>query len=184
MKIVAMIGEPASGKTTIVREMMRRLSPGMPFKSGLVHGTKHMDEKIIVLGFYNDGDTFCGTDKFSMAAQPQVQLYIDQLIFNSREWNIFFEGDRLGNLSFLSWCAERLDIKVFVLECTEETKAARHKARNDTQTETFLKGRKTKISNIKKNLNPEDVHQLTNECQADISNAAGFILAELMKDRA
>jgi hypothetical protein len=58
---------------------------------------------------------------------------------------ILFEGDRIGNVSFFEAVAPYHEIKIYLLEVSEEEKARRHIARNDNQSEKFLKAKKTKL---------------------------------------
>jgi dephospho-CoA kinase len=150
MKVAALIGEPATGKTTLARRLLSKLSPGVSFKQGLVVGSKHEAEKIIVLGDYETSNIFAGTDRLSMAASPAVEWYIQQLAVSQKGWSVFFEGDRLTNYKFLDAVKKTSDLKIFVLEASEELKKERHSLRGDSQSETFLKSRKTKIERIKK----------------------------------
>lgn len=156
MKIVAIGGVPASGKTTLVRALMQRI-PGerVDFKDGLIRGSKFSTPPagrpspwVIVLGVYDGVGPFEGTDKLSMSVQPKVEEFLqgcdDDLV-------VIFEGDRLFNQKFLSFCRARAgedNFRPVVLGTTTENLASRHVERADTQTSTFLKGRQTKIQNI------------------------------------
>ena len=62
--------------------------------------------------------------------------------------NIIFEGDRLFSLNNLIKLNELYDLRIIMLVNSPETLLKRHKDRNDTQTDKFLKGRATKIKNI------------------------------------
>ena len=44
------------------------------------------------------------------------------------------------------------DVKIYVLQVSKEEEKKRHIARNDTQTEVWLKGRRTQINNIMTNM--------------------------------
>ena len=44
------------------------------------------------------------------------------------------------------------DVKIYVLKVSKEEEKKRHIARNDTQTEVWLKGRRTQINNIMTNM--------------------------------
>ena len=60
----------------------------------------------------------------------------------------YLKGDRLFNLKSLKRAKELKDLHVFIVESVH-TKT-RHIDRNDSQTEKFIKGRVTKVNNIKK----------------------------------
>ncbi len=95
------------------------------------------------MGIYNNQDTFKGTDKLSMAVNTHFVKYVEK-----KQRNILFEGDRLFSLNNLILLDQHYDLRIIVLEQSEETLHQRHIDRNDTQSEKFIKGRKTKIKNI------------------------------------
>lgn len=142
LRVIAIGGEPATGKTTI----MRGLKPGgEPFQSGKLRGTHDRARGIWWLGIY-DGDTFDGTDRLSMAVQPDAEAFIEE--HKGERGAVIFEGDRLFRGSFLSFVKERCDLSVFVIEADAEAKERRHRGRGDSQSETFLKTQRTKVANI------------------------------------
>lgn len=176
--VIALIGEPASGKTSIVREIIRRMSPGVPFKSGLVYGTSHIKEKLLVLGKYAEGDVFSGTDQFSMAVQPEAEFWLQQFLFRKPDWSILFEGDRLGNKKFLKYCSDVTKLQIFLVLASEEKRSTRHVERKDSQSETFLKSRKTKVENILKEF--PDVMSFYNNTPTELSFFASTVIKYFM----
>jgi len=62
--------------------------------------------------------------------------------------NILFEGDRLFSLNNLRDIKDKYHLRTVVLQQDDETLHQRHIDRGDTQSDKFLKGRKTKIANI------------------------------------
>ena len=96
MRVVAMIGEPASGKTTLMERFIGSMGDGRKFKYKKLRGIDFSSSKIIVLGEYFTG-TFAGTDRLSMAVQPDVESFIRKAKRKYPEYTIVFEGDRLGN---------------------------------------------------------------------------------------
>ncbi len=151
MKIVAMGGEPASGKTVIFKTFKgdRKIKR---FKEGLLEGEIDDKRKVIYLGVYKEGlskDSFCGTDKLSMAVQPVALEFVNKAHKKWKGYTIIFEGDRLFNKKFLKALMLKHDVAIIVLEVEDDILHKRHKKRKgDTQTEKFLKGRKTKVRNI------------------------------------
>jgi len=180
LKVVALIGEPATGKSTILREVLRRLSPGSYFKEGLVFGTAHFKEKVFVLGTYDEG-IFSGTDRFSMAVQPKAKQFLIDKKLLMNDWTVLFEGDRIGNAKFFSFCEEESEFKLFITQVSECEKHRRHKERNDTQSEKFLRGRKTKIENLKRAF--PDAEILSNETTEESSGNVMRILSEITGGR-
>lgn len=166
MKIIAVGGEPATGKTTLFRALLGKLGKGSCSKAGLVLYHEFPARKVLVLGDYRK-EGFAGTDRLSMAVQPQALEFLR----NTRsDWTVLFEGDRLFNGKFLESCGEFADITVWVLISSEEEKARRHASRGDTQSEQWLRGRVSKVRNIaesmkvvRKNHNTtEDTERLVN----------------------
>lgn len=174
MRIAALIGEPATGKTTIARALIDDLSPGERFKRGLIVGSRHALDKVIVLGNYSDPNhKFSGTDRMSMACQPEVELFLAQTRENAPHWSIFFEGDRLGNISFLRRCESIAETQIYFLETDYFLKKERHEKRGDNQTEKFLRSRQTKVANIVKEF-PSAI-KLINENESDIKDLSDLI---------
>lgn len=135
--IIALGGEPATGKTTIIKRIIKDYMPFKSFKYGLVRGI--MNDKLNVIGIY-DNSLFSGTDKLSMAVQPHFLKFAEK---RSNEV-ILFEGDRLFNQSLF----EKLDCEIIVIKADKEEVSKRHIQRKDTQTEKFIKAKRTKIENI------------------------------------
>ena len=147
-------GPPASGKTTLMRAFMSSVGPFWAgAKQGLVVYSEYASKKLIVLGDYSPyvGD-FAGTDKLSMAVQPQaVALLKKWSKQNSKDgYAVLLEGDRLFNSSFIIAVRDLPLVHSYWLVLTTNPNAleARHKARGDTQDATWLKGRETKINNL------------------------------------
>lgn len=108
------------------------------------------------MGIY-DNDIFCGTDKLSMAVNKDFIKYV---LLKKR--NILFEGDRLFSLNNLELIEKHYKTKVIILENDSILLKERHEERNDAQSERFIKGRYTKIRNIKNNLKDIELHSLKN----------------------
>jgi hypothetical protein len=151
-KIIAMIGQPACGKSTIMREFIARVSPWKEVESTqLVPSLYSEDYDLHVLGRYDKDELFPGTDRFSMAVQPQAIKFVE----NHPTSNIVFEGDRLGTASFLEFLSGQpyTDFVILHISVAQYTLDFRHRDRGDTQSETFKKGRETKVENLRANMN-------------------------------
>jgi hypothetical protein len=179
--IIAIGGEPAVGKTTLVREFFQDKSPWLQFKYKKLYGHYNKELHLVILGLYSAKEVFSGTDKLSMAVQPDFEEFIDK----NQEWkkhnksyNILFEGDRLFNLKTIKKVENCMDLKVFIIESNNTI--SRHKDRNDNQTEKFIKGRKTKINNIKNYLQ-DRYETLTNDKMEDVNKNYKKILNILME---
>lgn len=148
--IIGIGGEPATGKSTLMRELLKRfLLPGVAFKAGLVSGTMHWSHNglsVAVLGRYDEEDRFPGTDRLSMAASPAVIEWLDS---PGRAKIVLFEGDRLFTRKFIDACGARTEpCRFFMLHTAATELTRRHEERKDTQTAAFLKGRITKYKNL------------------------------------
>lgn len=147
-KIIAVGGQPGTGKTTLFRKYMEGKDwiVGEPAK--LVSASYNVDRDLYVLGKYEEGETFAGTDRLSMAVQPPLQEWIA-----SNNCNILFEGDRVFNQSFLEFCMglPNTDLQVVYLKAPKDLLEQRYKDRGSDQSEQFLRGRETKYSNLLSN---------------------------------
>jgi len=137
--IIAIGGEPASGKTTLLKDIIKNYKPLSTFKFKLVRGLYNKKNNIYFIGIY-DNSVFSGTDKLSMAVQPDFFKFLDK-VKNSL---VIFEGDRLFNQSLFN----KYKCKIVVLKADNKTLEGRHILRSDNQTEVFKKAKKTKIVNI------------------------------------
>ena len=144
-KIVAVGGQPGSGKTTLFRKFMegKTWEKVEPKKMLPALYCKELD--LYILGKYEDGETFAGTDRLSMAVQPVAQEFVTETTSN-----ILFEGDRIFNQSFLEFVMgqNQTDLQVVYLKVPDSTLKERYIERGSDQSETFLKGRATKYNNL------------------------------------
>jgi hypothetical protein len=83
-----------------------------------------------------------------MAVQPVATEFV-----KGTTSNILFEGDRIFNQSFLEMCMKlpETDLQVVYLKVPDATLKQRYVDRGSDQSETFLKGRATKYSNLLSN---------------------------------
>lgn len=152
-KIIAVAGQPGTGKTTLFREFMKNYTweKQEPLKMLPVMYCKDLD--LYVLGKYEEGELFAGTDRLSMAVQPIAQEFVQNC-----KSNILFEGDRLTNFKFYDFLlTQDAKVEFIVLTVSDETMKQRYKDRGSDQSDTFLKGRETKIGNILNNFEYMDV---------------------------
>mgnify|MGYP000044170399 CR=1 FL=1 len=141
-RILALGGKPATGKTTLLRDVINTYKPYIKFNFGLVRGMYFSKHSLYIIGIY-DKSVFSGTDKLSMAVQPDFIRFCSKIT----DGKILFEGDRLFNQSLFN----KVDCDIMIIEVNENTEKLRHKKRNDNQSQKFIKSKHTKIENIKKN---------------------------------
>lgn len=182
MNVIALIGEPGTGKTTLMLELMEKL--GVDSASEIKSEeyplvTYHKQGHVYVLGKYTqkDSNKFSGTDRLSMAVQPQVCEWLKTLPEDSV---VVFEGDRLGNQSFLMHCADKTNLKVFYLETAKAIREERYANRGSNQSQQFLKGRETKYAAIRTNfLLMPHIETLRNETPEDMQYNLKILLEEV-----
>lgn len=147
-KIVAVGGQPGTGKTTLFRKYMEDKSWISTEPAKLVSASYNTDRDLYILGKYEEGEVFAGTDRLSMAVQPPLQEWI-----KSHNCNILFEGDRVFNQSFLEFCMHLpdTDLQIVYLKTPKEILEQRYRDRGSDQSEQFLRGRETKYSNLLSN---------------------------------
>jgi broad-specificity NMP kinase len=147
-KLIAVGGRPGTGKTTLFRKFME----GKPFQpvepAKLVSANYDASRDLYILGKYEEGEVFAGTDRLSMAVQPAAQEWIA-----SHNCNVLFEGDRIFNQSFLEFAMGLPDTELHVvyLKAPENVLQARYQDRGSDQSEQFLRGRETKYNNLLSN---------------------------------
>jgi broad-specificity NMP kinase len=147
-KLIAVGGQPGTGKTTLFRKFIEGKTWIEVEPAKLVSALYNEEMDLYILGKYQEGETFAGTDRLSMAVQPELQKWIQ-----THNCNILFEGDRVFNQSFLEFAMglPNTDLQVLYLKTTKEVLEQRYKDRGSDQSEQFLRGRETKYSNLLSN---------------------------------
>jgi hypothetical protein len=107
------------------------------------------NNNIYILGKYDEGEVFSGTDRMSMAVQPEAIKFLASL---SEDSIVLYEGDRLFTASFLEDCAEKYDLKIVHISTRADVREERYKERGSNQNVTWLQGRESKINNILTNM--------------------------------
>ena len=147
-KLIAVGGSPGTGKTTLFRKFMenKKFDPIEPAK--LVSAMYNAERDLYILGKYEEGEVFAGTDRLSMAVQPAMQDWIA-----SHNCNILFEGDRIFNQSFLEFAMglPNTELHIVFLSAPKDILEQRYQERGSDQSEQFLRGRETKYNNLLSN---------------------------------
>ena len=140
MKLVYLIGIPGTGKSTVMKEFMRHFDWKQERVTDLLD--THICGSVRVLGKYEEGETFSGTDRLSMAVAPKAiewaETRPDEIVFG--------EGDRLNNKGFFEACKPELHI--LHLTVSDEEREKRYKKRGSEQPEKFIQTCRTKCKNI------------------------------------
>lgn len=143
-KCIAIGGIPGTGKSTLMKKYM--LNKNLEFKElrKLVSG--HVNENLVILGDYSNLEhVFPGSDRFSMAVQPEAETF-----FLENNKNVVFEGDRIFNNKMLSFIRDNgYDLLIIILEANDKLLQDRYDLRGSDQSDKFISGRKTKYENIK-----------------------------------
>ena len=147
-KIVAVGGSPGTGKTTLFRKFMEGKTWNECEPAKLISVMYNAEMDLYILGKYQEGETFAGTDRLSMAVQPEIHKWLQ-----TTDSNILFEGDRIFNQSFLEFAMglPDTDLQIVMLNAPKSVLEQRYKDRGSDQSEQFLKGRETKYSKIQSN---------------------------------
>lgn len=177
MKVIALFGEPGSGKSTLMTKLMETIGVNRDVHTDFKLVPYHKKDNVYVLGKYEVGEVFGGTDKMSMAVQPEAIKFLEQLPTDSV---VIFEGDRLCTASFLEDCNNKYDLTMVYLKTDRETRKTRYAERGSNQDETWLRGRESKISNILGNLELKFVTEIFNhETPEDTQKAVDFIVGRV-----
>jgi hypothetical protein len=140
-----LIGEPGSGKSTLMAKLTEPLIPTLK-RSPFAHTYWWSDRSAITeLGERRPGG-FGGTDSLSMSVQPKVLTWLEK-----HNTPVFGEGDRLANGKFFTGAvAVGWDVTVAYLEIDPAWAEARRAARaqelgTKPQDPKWVQGRRTKV---------------------------------------
>ena len=177
-KIIALGGEPATGKTTLMWRIIDSATDWQkiePKKTLSAIRSESLD--LTILGKYDRSEKFAGTDRLSMSVQPAATEFIKEAT-----GNILFEGDRLFNRKFIDAIIScDCSFSLIYIEASRDELHNRHVDRKDTQTETFLKSRQTKYSNIVRSLDLMDIiHTFKNDNMDQQTIIYNFIMSKLI----
>lgn len=168
-RVIYIAGVPASGKSSLMKLVRENLfTDSTEFKHGLCRGIESRDGKYSMLGVF-DGSMFEGTDKLGMTVINDALQYIRELQEKDGKAVVFVEGDRLFNIRFLS----KTDALLLVLDANGAILKRRHIERGDSQTESFLKSRRSKVENF---ISRYKVRRIWNNTPKDQERILSYIL--------
>ena len=147
--IIAIIGAPGTGKSTLMKEWMSRWEWEYD-RDGLVD--HYVSGDLIVLGKYEEGEVFGGTDKLSMSVAPEVEKFLGK----HEDKIILFEGDRLNSKKFFHTVLDKgWNLKIVALDVPQEERERRYAERGSDQDPTWLQGRISKVENVIEEFGPQ-----------------------------
>ena len=160
MKIIGLCGEPAAGKSTVMRKFIASLGNGEVCKEGLVGYTLYNEDKVIVAGIY-DEQVFSGTDRLSKGCGPKYREWLAAKIADEKynDWSFYWEGERFSNSKFFDFFySECPEITVYFLIADSKTLDERN-ANRSNQNASWRKGMATRMRNIREGYPVEIVQQ-------------------------
>lgn len=179
MKAIYLIGIPGTGKSTIMKEFMKTQSGEWKQDRPIDLLDTHVNGNFRVLGKYEEGETFSGTDRLSMAVAPKA---IEWISTQPNEL-ILGEGDRLNNAGFFEACGDSLTI--IHLTVSDAERERRYKERGSDQSEKFIQTTRTKCANIVEKFGDQQtlfgeekgcIVEMRHETPADTQEIVNFIL--------
>lgn len=150
MKITFYIGQPGTGKTTLVRGILnefRKVEEDEFVEDGPVKYHRFNKQKTLVLGIYDEG-TFAGTDRLSKSCGPKFREWLVDNTEKYQDWGVILEGERFMNDKTLPSLFEQESMKLVCLKVDEDELERRRKARNNTQDPKWMKGMATRVANV------------------------------------
>ena len=150
MFVTFYIGQPGTGKTTLMREKLaklRKVEQDELVADGMVKYHKFEKQKTLVLGIY-DESVFAGTDRLAKSVGPKFREWLVTNVESYTGWELVMEGERFMNDKTLPLLFEQESMILVCLKVTEEELVRRREARNNTQNETWLKGMTTRVQNV------------------------------------
>lgn len=180
VSVVALGGEPATGKSTVLQRALRHAGPCVPFEWGLVKGQLYEEDGLAVLGRYDPERERQGTDALAMNVIDDAENFIAEASANDSTPfdTVAFEGDRLWAARFFDTVRSlpHATLDAWLLVASPEALNHRHEQRGDEQSETWLRGRRTKYEAYRQ---VGDVAVLENETHADLERNVATIAGAL-----
>lgn len=145
------IGGPASGKSTLMKELLQPWQPGpyvrLTRRELFGHYLHGSDGLGVHLGHLREG-AYPGTDALSLSVAPQAMIWLESLPLMGFA-QVLGEGMRLSHIGFLRGLHEVADLTVIHLQVDPELARERRAARGGKQlSEQFCKTATTKADNV------------------------------------
>lgn len=141
-KLIYLIGLPGTGKSTIMKQFMENRDWKQERVIDLLD--THISGRVRVLGKYEEGETFSGTDRLSMAVAPKAVEWMN----TAPNEVIVGEGDRLNNKAFFEAAKSVGDLTIIHLTVSDDERQRRYDERGSDQSDKFISTVRTKVKNI------------------------------------
>jgi adenylate kinase family enzyme len=177
-KLIYLIGLPGTGKTTIMKRVMQMRDWESERPIDLLD--THVSGELRVLGKYEEGQVFAGTDRLSMAVAPKAVEWI----LTAPNEVIIGEGDRLNNKAFFEAAQSVGELYIIHLTVSDEERQRRYNERGSDQSEKFIQTVRTKVGNIVESFGDKTtifgeekgcVYEFRHETPEDTAAVAKFI---------
>lgn len=173
MRTTLLIGEPATGKSTIMKALLTRGDFTYRNDLGL---PRHEDpvDGLVVFGRYDEEHQFPGTDRLHMGIKPTAMFHAED--YMKRGWHVIWEGARLGHpktVRDLQAMGAKVRIGWVVTDIWE---LQVRRALERKQSQTMLKRMMTSVRNMSNEFEPI-VTVLRHDRPDDTAKAVDWILA-------
>lgn len=177
IKVIGWGGEPATGKSTIMKRLMATYpNAPVPMKFQKVKYLEYAFTGPIILGRYDEGEAFGGTDRLPMNVQPDAEVFL--VMHKDSSSTLLFEGDRLFNAKFIRFIKNLgVPCHFFAVISREDVIAQRH-AERDQQNATWLAGRKTKVKNL---IDEFDLQMVFNNSEQDLGIIVEYVQRQILR---
>ena len=142
MRVIYLIGLPGCGKSTVMKKFMETVGGEWKADRPVDLLDSHVSGNVRVLGKYEEGEVFSGTDRLSMAVSPKAIEFLS----TKPDETIVGEGDGLNNAGFFEAAGD--DLVIIHLTVSDEERERRYKERGSDQSDKFIQTVRTKCANI------------------------------------
>ena len=178
MKVIVIGGYPGSGKSTIMRGVIKELEQqGKRFKDNRKGIISYMEtDGITILGTYAPDEKFPGTDRLPLNAQPDACKFIREIAATGKDV-VILEGDRLFNDKMLTFLNETGYNVVLCIVFTAKHLLESRRERRSEQNASWRKGRETKVDRLAMTYPVQ--HHLQNNTQEEQESCVNELLQEI-----
>jgi GTPase SAR1 family protein len=157
---VYLIGAPGVGKSTVMTRMLEGWSEGDYVRFTVREMFGHwLEHEVLGTGAYlgRFRPEYPGTDALSRSVQPHALSWVATLPGLGLSW-VFGEGERLGNVGFLTALAQQARLRVIHLVASPETAEERRAARpGKVMTPRYCQAKTTQAANVARAIGAAEV---------------------------